>query len=49
VVPVMGLCFMAVGTAALFVPATWADALMALSFGGLHVLFGLVIVRRYGG
>jgi len=49
VVPVMGLCFMAVGAAALFVPATWADGLMALSFGGLHVLFGLVIVRRYGG
>jgi hypothetical protein len=49
VVPLMGLCFMAVGAVALFAPAAWGNALMALGFGGLHLAFGLVIARRYGG
>jgi hypothetical protein len=49
VVPLMGLCFMALGAVALFVPAQWGNALMALGFGGFHIAFGLVIARRYGG
>jgi hypothetical protein len=49
VVPVMGLAFMAVGLAALFAPAAWGDIFMAIGFGGLHLVFGAVIARKYGG
>src|SRR6478672_9906405 len=40
VVPVMGVCFMLLGAAGLFTPA---------GFGGLHIIFGAIIARRYGG
>jgi hypothetical protein len=49
VVPVMGLCLMAAGAAALFSPASWGNWFMAAGFGGLQIVFGLVIARKYGG
>lgn len=49
VIPLMGLSFMVLGTAALFSPYAWGDAYMAAGFGGLQIAFGLVIARRYGG
>ena len=48
-VPVMGLCFMALGTLAFFTPAEAGSLLMAAGFGGLQIGFGIVIARRYGG
>ncbi|MGE3524590.1 MAG: hypothetical protein AB7I33_01565 [Gemmatimonadales bacterium] len=49
IVPLQGLCFMLLGAGALFAPPSWRDGLMAAGFGGLHVLFGLIIAWRYGG
>lgn len=49
IVPVMGLCFLALGSVALFAAPSWGSGFMALGFGGLHVLFGLIIAGRHGG
>ena len=49
IVPVLGLSFMFVGAAALLGPAYWGNWSMAVGFGGLNMLFGAIIARRYGG
>jgi hypothetical protein len=49
VVPLMGMCFMAAGAAALLGPSAWGNLLLAAGFGGLHILFGIVITVKYGG
>ncbi|MEO6445373.1 MAG: hypothetical protein ABIZ91_04930 [Gemmatimonadaceae bacterium] len=60
IIPVMGALFMAAGASALAAPlvvAGWPmearaallNGFMAAGFGGLHVLFGFAISRRYGG
>ena len=47
-VPIMGLCFMCLGALALFLPG-FANWFMAIGFGGLHLIFGFIIARKYGG
>lgn len=49
VVPLMGLCFMAMGAGALFAPAEWGNLLLAVGFGGVHIVFGTIITVKYGG
>jgi hypothetical protein len=49
VVPVMGLCLMALGGCALFAPAAWGNYFMAAGFGLVQIAFGIWIARRYGG
>lgn len=48
IVPGMGVAFMALGVLALLAPGLGAP-LMAIGFGGVHIVFGAVIARRYGG
>ena len=49
VVPLMGACFMILGTAAFLAPASWGDVFLAIGFGGLHIVFGFHIGRKHGG
>jgi hypothetical protein len=49
VVPIMGVSFMIIGCLALFSSLAWAHWFMGVGFGGLHLVFGAIIARKYGG
>jgi hypothetical protein len=49
IVPIMGLCFMALGLLSFLAPFSWTNVLLASGFGGLHMLFGLIIAKYHGG
>jgi hypothetical protein len=45
----MGACFTLLGVIAYQAPASWSVALLAIGFGGLHIVFGLIVTRDCGG
>ena len=49
VVPIMGGGFLALGAAALLSPPALSNLWLGLGFGALHILFGAMIARKYGG
>lgn len=49
VIQVMGICFMLLGAVAAFLPLSVGNILLGAGFGGLHIIFGWIIVRNYGG
>jgi hypothetical protein len=49
IVPIMGWCFIALGAVAFFLPDGFGNTMMAASFGALHIIFGFIIGRKFGG
>jgi len=49
ILPTLGFCFMLTGTIAFLAPPSAAPWLLGAGFGGLHIVFGAIIARRYGG
>jgi hypothetical protein len=45
----MGVCFLVLGSVTAFVPASWGNWMLAAGFGGLQIVFGAVIARKFGG
>ena len=49
IVPLMGVLFLFLGAIALFTAPPVPALCLGLGFGGLHVVFGVLIARKYGG
>ena len=49
IVPVLGICLMLLGVAALATRAAWGNVLLMVGFGALQIGFGIAIARRHGG
>ncbi|MGN2249770.1 hypothetical protein ACFWZ1_06775 [Frateuria sp. GZRe14] len=49
IVPLMGILFLFLGAIALFTAPPVQAVCLGLGFGGLHVVFGVLIARKYGG
>lgn len=48
-VPMMGVCFLILGTIAVVLPVSYGNFFMGLGFGVLQIIFGIVIGRKHGG
>ena len=49
VVPVMGWCFVVLGALSFALSTSYGNLMMAASFGLLHIIFGAIIAKKYGG
>jgi hypothetical protein len=45
----VGALFMALGVAAVATVGQWPDVWLGLGFGGLQIVFGIIITRKHGG
>jgi hypothetical protein len=48
-VPCMGACFLGLGVITTLAPPALGPLALLLGFGGLHVIFGALVVRGHGG
>ncbi len=48
-VPILGASLLALGSLALLVPVIPGDVALAAGFGGLHIIWGILIARNHGG
>jgi hypothetical protein len=49
VIPIMGVAFMLFGGLAALLPLGASNVILGIAFGGLHIIFGFIIARSYGG
>ena len=49
IVPIVGWIFVALGLISVFVDTSYGNILMGIGFGLLHIVFGLIVARRFGG
>ncbi len=49
IVPIVGWMFIGLGLISVLVDSSYGNWLMGVGFGGLQVIFGLIVARRYGG
>jgi hypothetical protein len=49
IVPLIGILFLFLGAVALFTSPPVPAICLGAGFGGLHIVFGILIARRYGG
>jgi len=49
IVPIMGWCFLVVGAVAFALPSQYGNLMMGMSFGAMHIIFGAIIARKFGG